>query len=79
MAVGSARLLLLALSALLPTCALAERDIDGLKFPESLEIATGKLKLLGGGTRFKYGVVKVRRSAFLCCRCAHTKHPGHAT
>ena len=60
MAVGSSRLLLLALSALLPAASAASSAIiDGLEFPESIEIATGQLKLLGGGTRFKYGVVKV--------------------
>ena len=37
----------------------AARHIDGLAFPETLDIVDSSLAFVGGGTRFKYGMVKV--------------------
>jgi hypothetical protein len=37
-----------------------ESTIDGLAFPQSIRIGGSTQKLVGGGTRFKYGAVKVR-------------------
>jgi len=36
-----------------------ESAIDGLVFPESIRVSGSKQTLVGGGTRFKYGAVKV--------------------
>ena len=40
--------------------AAGELVIDGLAFPQSLRTAGATQQLMGGGTRYKYGAVKVR-------------------
>lgn len=42
-----------------------ESTIDGLVFPQSIRISGSTQTLVGGGTRFKYGAVKVRATPWV--------------
>ncbi len=62
---------MLAAALTVAVAAASTRDIDGQQYP--LELAGGKQVLVGGGTRYKYGMIKVYAVALYVSRATSDK------